>query len=253
MIKFTIITCTYNAADVLSRTLDSIGSQTWPAVEHLIIDGASKDATPQMAREYAGRGGEHQVRVISEPDGGLYDAMNKGLALATGDYVVFINAGDSLSAPDTLNRVAALVSDDVCPAVVYGDTDIVDIDGRYLRHRHLSVPERLSWRSFRRGMLVCHQAFYVRSDIARSVTYNLKYRYSADVDWCIRVMKKAAKEHSELRNVHAVVAHYLDGGMSVANHRTSLKERFRVMCRHYGVVSTVMMHLWFVVRAFVRR
>lgn len=133
MIKFTIITCTYNAADVIKPTLDSILNQTWGQIEHLIIDGASKDDTVKVAEAYRQRSleeeTEHDVRIVSEPDRGLYDAMNKGLRLATGDYVVFLNAGDSLPDDDTLEKISNDVnerSDGKLPAVLYGDTDIVD-------------------------------------------------------------------------------------------------------------------------------
>lgn len=127
------------------------------------------------------------------------------------------------------------------------------MDGRFVRHRRLTPPRRLSWRSFLWGMLVCHQSFYARTDIARRVPYNLEYRYSADVDWCIRIMKEAALSHQSLRNVHAVITNYLDGGMSVQNHRDSLKERFLVMRSHYGLVTTLLVHVWFVVRGLVKR
>ena len=80
------------------------------------------------------------------------------------------------------------------PAVLYGDTNIVDSDGNFLHPRRLSPPEDLTWKSFRQGMLVCHQAFYARIDFAIATPYDQQYRYSADVDWCIRVMKAAAKE-----------------------------------------------------------
>ena len=98
-------------------------------------------------------------------------------------------------------------------------------------------------------MLVCHQAFYARTDLARNNPYDLRYRLSADVDWCIRVMKEAEKHHLPLRNVHAVVVNYLAGGMSVKNHRASLVERFRLMTHHYGLLNTIIMHGWFVIRA----
>ena len=135
------------------------------------------------------------------------------------------------------------------PAVLYGDTDIVDADGRFLRHRR-PVPRRgLSWRSFSRGMLVCHQAFYALTSLAKQTPYNLEYRFSADVDWCIRVMKAGQTAGRSLKNVQAVVANYLDGGMTVKNHRASLKERFAVMRTHYGLFLTLAMHAWFVLRA----
>ena len=258
MISFTVITCTYNAQDVLQRTLDSVLIQTNPHVEHLIVDGASKDATMELVRGYQQKNQEaeslHEVTVVSEKDRGLYDAMNKAIRLARNEYLVFLNAGDVFPSEDTLDLIAGNVGEDeVHPAVLYGDTNVVDMDGHFLRRRRLTPPEKLTWKSFRWGMLVCHQSFYVRSDIAKQTPYNLDYRYSADVDWCIRVMRKAADEKLSLRNVHTVVTNYLDGGMSVQNHRDSLKERFQVMQSHYGFLTTAVMHVLFVFRAVLKK
>lgn len=260
MIKFSIITCTYNASEVLQRTLDSVMSQTWGQIEHIIVDGASKDSTVAMAEAYRRRSTEeeteHDIIIKSEPDRGLYDAMNKGLQLATGDYVVFLNAGDVLPTDETLENISNDVnerSDGRLPAVLYGDTNIVDNNGELLRPRRLAPPDDLSWRSFRHGMLVCHQAFYVRTDIAKAEPYNLKYRFSADVDWCIRVMKRAEKEGLPLLRLPEVVVNYLDGGMTNKNHRASLIERFNVMRHHYGLMSTILMHIWFVARAVLKK
>lgn len=260
MIKFSIITCTYNASEVLQRTLDSVMSQTWGQIEHIIVDGASKDSTMTMAEAYRRRSAEeeteHDIIIKSEPDRGLYDAMNKGLQLATGDYVVFLNAGDVLPTDETLENISNDVnerSDGRLPAVLYGDTNIVDNNGELLRPRRLVPPDNLSWRSFRHGMLVCHQAFYVRTDIAKAEPYNLKYRFSADVDWCIRVMKRAEKEGLPLLRLPEVVVNYLDGGMTNKNHRASLIERFNVMSHHYGLMSTILMHIWFVARAVLKK
>lgn len=115
MIKFTIVTCTYNAAPVLQRTLDSVLSQKYADVEHLILDGLSKDDTIRMALDYKQRsdkaGNDHEVVVISEKDGGLYDAMNKGIRRATGDYIVFLNAGDTFPNSDTLETIVASIGD----------------------------------------------------------------------------------------------------------------------------------------------
>ena len=135
---------------------------------------------------------------------------------------------------------------------MYGDTDIVDGEGRFLRKRHLSVPDRLTWRSFRQGMLVCHQAFYARLNVARDIPYDLTFRHSADVDWCIRVMQEAERRGLPLVRVPGVVADFLDGGDSKQNHRDSLLERFAVMRRHYGLLTTLAMHGWFVVRGMFR-
>jgi hypothetical protein len=97
-------------------------------------------------------------------------------------------------------------------------------------------------------MLVCHQAFYALTAIAKDIPYDLRYRYSADVDWCIKVMKEAERRDLPLVNTHTVVANYLEEGQTTIHHRASLKERFDVMRRHYGLISTVFMHLWFAIR-----
>ena len=258
MIKFTIITCTYQAEKEVERTLRSVLEQTYKDVEHLIVDGASTDATLRLAQAYVtesqAQNNEHQVMVTSEPDKGLYDAMNKGLKHATGDYVLFLNAGDTFPSESTLTQVAACAERaSVLPGVLYGDTDIVNNEGRFVRHRRLSPPKKLSWKSFMQGMVVCHQAFYARTDLAKKVPYQLKYRYSADVDWCIRVMKMAQKQGLPLCNVQTVVANYLDGGMTEKNHKASLKERFRVMESHYGYLPTLFMHAWFAVRSVLKK
>lgn len=263
MIKFTIVTITYNAADVFMRTANSVALQTYTDVEHLIVDGASSDGTRQLAEEYkkasdaAGNG--HEVIVVSEPDKGLYDAMNKGRRMATGDYVCFLNAGDFFPSAETLAVIAANARLEGCrsegqplPAVLYGDTDWVDNDGNYMSRRRLTPPEKLTWRSFRHGMLVCHQAFYARTDIAKRVAYDLHYRFSADVDWCIRVMKEADKMSLPLVNIHATIANYQREGQSTKNHRASLLERFGIMSRHYGLFTTIVMHVWFVIRAVIK-
>jgi glycosyltransferase involved in cell wall biosynthesis len=257
MIKFTVVTITYNASAVLDRTLDSIFGQTYEDIEHLIIDGASTDDTLSKAEAYKQRSDEsgygHKVIIRSEPDSGIYDAMNKGLTQASGDYIVFMNAGDFFPDSDTLEQVAhrcrlnELPSAEL-PAVLYGNTHIVDNDGHYLRPRRLQPPEHLTWRSFRHGMLVCHQAFYARTDLAKNLQYDLHYKYSSDVDWCIRVMREGERAGLPLYNINKVVACYTEEGATTQHHLESLIERFHVMRRHYGLISTVIMHLWFVVR-----
>lgn len=250
MIRISIVTITYNAARTLQRTLDSVRRQSYPCIEHLLIDGASTDDTLQIADRYRADS-PHEVSIQSEPDGGLYDAMNKGLRKATGDYIVFLNAGDSLYADDTIQTVVA--SAEGGAAVVYGDTAITDGEGRFLRLRRHRPPKVLTWRSFKKGMLVCHQAFYARLDIARQFPYSLQYRHSADVDWCIRVMKEAERRGLALVNANTVVANFEEGGDTTQHHRASLMERFHVMACHYGYVQTLLLHAWFVIRAVLKR
>lgn len=259
MITFSVVTITYNAEKVLQPTLDSVLMQDYQHIEHIIIDGASKDKTIQIARDYQAFSEKtengHAVIILSEPDNGLYDAMNKGLQKATGDYVIFLNAGDRFPETETLNKVAIIAEPgdgEECPAVVYGDTNIIDENGQFLHHRSLEPPEQLTWKSFEKGMLVCHQAFYARTDIAKSLPYNTQYLYSADVDWCIRVMKEGERRGLLLRNVHTVLANYLKEGQTTQHHLASLIERYKVMCKHYGVLKTSFFHIGFFIRHFIK-
>ena len=261
MIKFSIVTITYNAETALGKTVDSVIAQTYPLLEHIIIDGASTDGTLQMAQDYRQRSyassNGHEIRIVSEPDNGLYDAMNNGLRQVSGDYVLFLNAGDFFPNSEVLCNIAQNaglegLSKEKLPAVLYGNTDIVDNEGNFLHHRRLQPPKTLSWRSFRYGMLVCHQAFYARVDLAKTIPYDSRYRFSADVDWCIRIMKEAEIRHLPLLNLRMVVAYYTEEGQSTIHHRESLNERYQVMCHHYGKISTVFMHLWFAVRQIIK-
>lgn len=241
--KFSVITVTYNAEKVLEDTLQSAISQTYRHVEYIIVDGASKDGTIKIIDKYR----ERIHTVVSEPDKGLYDAMNKGIALATGDYLCFLNAGDSFHEDDTLQQMVHSIKGNELPDILYGETAIVDQQSHFLRMRRLSAPEVLSWKSFKQGMLVCHQAFFAKRDLVEP--YDLNYRFSSDFDWCIRVMKKAHTLH----NTHLTIIDYLEEGLTTQNHKASLRERFRIMTKHYGLVSTIIHHAWFVMRAALKK
>lgn len=251
-----VITITYNAASVIRPTLQSLNSQTFRNFEHLVIDGASKDDTVSIVRGMC-----PDSIILSEPDRGLYDAMNKGLRAAKGKYLLFLNAGDALHTPDTLRHYAdaarlngknPLNADENADSrqryadIIYGDTIVVDSDRNFVKPRHLSVPDRLTFRSFANGMLVCHQAFMVRRDLAPE--YDLQYRFSADFEWTLRCLKAADPDRNV--NLHTVTIDYLSDGMTDKNHSASLKERYRIMCRYYGTIPTLLRHIRFLLRHF---
>ncbi len=102
-------------------------------------------------------------------------------------------------------------------------------------------------------MRVCHQSFYVRTDLAQAYNYDLKYRFSADFDWCIKLMKRAAKTCQKIVNTGEILTDYLAEGMTTRNHRESLRERFFIMTKHYGWMLTIIMHGWFVVRGVIKK
>lgn len=239
-----IITVCYNAAGTVERTLDSVDAQTFGNYEHLIIDGASTDGTIAAIKSRPNM----RCKVVSEPDGGLYDAMNKGLALAKGDYVVYMNAGDKFHARDSLKTIADAIAANGRPGIVYGQTVLVDNDGNVTGERHLRAPANLTLRSFASGMVVCHQAFVVLRLLAPF--YDLRYKYSADYDWCIQCL-----QHSR-QNIglgDTVLVDYLNEGLTTNRHKASLLERFRIMCTYYGSVPTVLRHIGFACRYALRK
>lgn len=240
---FSVITVTYNAADVIEDTIQSVISQTYHHIEYIIIDGKSTDGTMDIIQQYRDR----IDTVVCESDKGLYDAMNKGMKRATGDYLCFLNAGDSFHEDNTLQWVAHNLTGTTLPDIIYGETQLVNKARHFVRMRRLRAPEQLNWKSFKQGMLVCHQAFWPKRSLAP--LYDLQYRFSADFDWCIRAMKEAHTSH----NTHLTLIDYLDEGMTTRNRRASLWERFHIMNKHYGWFSTVLHHAWFVVRAVVKQ
>lgn len=239
---FSIITVTFNAENVLLPTLNSIKEQDFHDFEHLIVDGASKDNTLKIAQE----AGIPQMSIVSEPDKGLYDAMNKSIRLAQGRFLIFLNAGDSFADSSVLSKLARLASEDT--DIIYGQTQIVNSQREVIGKRHLTAPATLTANSFKRGMLVCHQAFVARKSIVPE--YDLTYRYSADYDWCIKCLKASRK------NAYAgdkPIISFLTDGLTDKYHKKSLKERFDIMCKNYGTITTVLLHISFIPRYLLRK
>jgi glycosyltransferase involved in cell wall biosynthesis len=224
-----VITIVYNNARDIERTMLSVLNQTYGGIEYIVVDGASNDGTLEIIKRYERR----IAKLISKKDKGIYDAMNKGLTLATGDYVIFMNSGDEFHADDTVAQVFATSPD---ADIYYGETEMVNDQRESLGRRRHKAPDQFNWRSFKYGMSVSHQAIYIRRTLAEP--YDMRYQLSADIDWIIRAAKKARK----IVRVDGYVAKYLVGGMSKAKHKQSLLERFDIMKRHYGLIPTVFNH-----------
>lgn len=238
-----VITVARNAAATIGATVDSVVSQDWEDYEYIVMDGASTDGTLGIVDSRR----DMRTRVFSSPDKGIYDAMNKALEKACGRYVIFLNAGDSFADNAALGNFArAALADNA--DIVYGQTVLVDNDRNVVAPRHLTAPEVLTADSFKRGMMVCHQAFMVKKDIAPQ--YNTDYRYSADYQWCITCLRQSTK------NIYlgeTPVIHYLMEGETTRHFKASLRERFRIMCREFGTVPTVLRHIGFAFRYLLRR
>ncbi len=233
--KITIITVVYNAQALIEKTIQSVLQQTYPFIEYIIVDGASSDGTLHLIEKYRSQ----LALVLSEKDKGIYDAMNKGLDRATGDYVLFLNAGDQLYDTDSINTVFAITSN---ADVYYGRAVVIDEKQNLLAERRLKPPAELNWKSLRFGMCVSHQAFIPKRMLCDA--YDLNYHISSDIDWVIRVLKKSGKTV----NVHEIISKFLEGGTSAKNKKTALKERFRIMVKHYGLVPTIFNHFYIFIR-----
>jgi glycosyltransferase involved in cell wall biosynthesis len=243
--KVSIITVVYNSSDALKATIESITSQIYPNIEHIVIDGGSTDGSVEVANEYK----DHIAYYLTEKDKGLYDAMNKGLRASTGEFVWFINTGDYIEDNSVLVHLYehwGLMDD-----VYYGETNFIDESGKILGTRSQlttrKIPEQLTWKSFRHGQVVSHQSIIVKRELAGE--FDLQYKVSADVDWGIRVLKKA----NSIVNTHQILTKYLVGGFSKQHQQTSWKERFNIFVKHYGWFEAVLFHVYFVLRAICFR
>ncbi len=233
------ITVVFNSAQYLEATLLSIIDQTFREIEIIIIDGGSTDGTVDIIKKYETR----LAYWISEPDKGLYDAMNKGLAKATGDYVCFINSGDQLYSNEIIEKAFGNLS--TLPDIVYGETMIIDFQGNEIGLRRLKAPDKLTWKLFREGMLVCHQSVYVKKEIAPE--YNLRYRIASDFDWVLKALRKAKSIH----NTGLILSKFLDGGMNKRNIPRALIERFQIMVSNFGFFPTLFRHIVIGTRFFI--
>ncbi len=235
-----IITITYNAQEFLERTLLSIRKQTLDKIQYILIDGGSKDKTMEIVN----RNKDLFAVIISEPDKGLYDAMNKGLLKATGKYVWFMNAGDEIAENDALIKIEELSSSN--PDIIYSDTLMVNNKGKILGLRSQllphKLPEQLNWNKYKMGMLVCHQSFIVKREIAPAYLLD---NLSADIDWEIKCLKAS-------RNIiqfPGILSKYLEGGASHQQLFKSWKDRFLVLQSHFGFLPNIYNHFRILFRA----
>lgn len=241
--KVSVITITYNAGEFLEKTLLSVLNQTSSDLEYILVDGASTDNTTDLIRQYedlVNKGqftiGPGQFRWISEADRGLYDAMNKGLKMASGEFVWFINAGDKMYDNNSLELILNKLED--CPQsdVLYGQSLIIDQNDNALGERHKTAPAKLNKTSLLMGLVVCHQSILVRRSLAPR--YDLRYRISADYDWVCKVLSLSGQN----TYVDAYISRFMVSGISARQRKKSLKERFHIMRKHFGLGATLGAH-----------
>ena len=228
-----IITITYNAEKWLGRTIKSVLAQTCTDYEYIIVDGASKDSTFDIVKRYEPQF-KGRLSWKSEPDKGLYDAMNKGITHAKGDFLWFINAGDEIYGKDTLLHVVNAILSNA--DIVYGKACIVNAAGQKVSEHHKVTPPNLHYKHLLNGLVVCHQAIIVKRAIAGM--YNTTYRICADYDWVIRALSASHK------NVYLdeYVCKFLTEGVSQKQRKRAWLERFHIMRAHFGLLRTLWAH-----------
>lgn len=203
---FSVITITYNNLEGLTRTHKSIAAQSCDDFEWLVIDGASTDGTADYLETA-------NAQWISEKDNGIYNAMNKGIARARGDYLVFMNAGDEFAADDVLQKVSAHINaQQNLPGFVYGDA--IE-DGRIRRARsHMKA----AW-----GMFTHHQAMFYRRETLGALRYDESYKISADYKFTLQMLKQS----THILYVPVPVCVFETGGISQQNVRQGRREQRR--------------------------
>ncbi|MBQ9668990.1 MAG: glycosyltransferase [Prevotella sp.] len=203
----TVITVCRNALGMLRKTMESVEAQLYENLEYLVIDGASTDGTPQLLADWRGR----LTRFVSEPDGGIYDAMNKGAAMATGEWLIFMNAGDTFASPDVLSRVFA--EDRSQEDVIYGDV----VKGGQVK------PSEAPHNAHR--MYFCHQSSLVRRTVFADFPFDAHHRQSAD----FKQMKQLWLSGKHFCQLHFPVADFDTTGISNTLRSAGLMDNIRVV------------------------
>lgn len=236
--KISIITVSYNSESTIRDTIESVLAQTYPNIEYIIIDGASKDNTMGIVSEYSGS----IAKVVSEPDKGIYDAMNKGIALATGDVVGILNSDDFYENTTALATVAAAFTKNPSSALIYGDVVFVEPDNLQKVTRFYSSSHFRAWK-LRFGWMPPHPGTFIRSMVYRDVgPYSLLYKISADYEMFVRLLLGKRLQYS---HINQVLVRMRSGGVSTSGVRSSLRLNREIVqaCRRNGIYTNLLMVL----------
>lgn len=235
--KISIITVAYNAATSIGATLKSVAAQTHPDVEHIVIDGGSTDGTLECITAH----GKHLAHVVSEPDRGIYDAMNKGIRLATGDVIGILNADDVYADEQVLSRIAALMATEPLDAV-YGDVVFFAPDQPAVTVRRYSSrrfsPLRIAW-----GWMPAHPTLFLRREVfCRFGLYRTDFKIAGDYEFVARIFKDADLRY---RYLPEVLVRMRTGGVSTRGWRSTLLLNREVLraCRENGIRTSLPMLL----------
>lgn len=246
--KLSIITATYNSERTLRDTMESILSQTFQDFEYIIVDGASKDATLDIIREYEPRF-QGRIRYLSEPDKGIYDAMNKGFAMATGDVIGILNSDDFFTSDDVLQTVVDGFAGEYVDAV-YADIHYVNTDDLTKCVRYYSSSVFRPW-MMRFGMIPAHPSFYCRKAVYDQYgSFDTTYRIAADFEILLRLI---FIHRIRIRYVKKDFVTMRLGGASTTGYGSwslIMKEHLQIMKRHGVVTNRFLLSLRYIYKLF---
>ena len=220
--KISVITATWNSGKTIKDTIESVLHQKYTNVEHIIKDGGSKDNTMAICTDYLNRVYSSEdalkstmktMKIVSEKDGGIYDAMNKGVKMASGDIIGILNSDDFYTSDDVLQKVADEFQKDSSLEAVYGDIHFVKPDNLNKCTRYYSSKSFRPW-LLRFGFMPAHPSFYVRREVYEKYgLYDLQFRTSSDFEWMVRLFKK---HHIRAKYLPMDFVTMRDGGESTA-------------------------------------
>ena len=218
--KISIITVAYNSALTIRKTIESVMTQDYPNIEYIIVDGKSSDGTLNIAIEYVEKF-NGRLKIISEKDNGLYDAMNKGIQISTGDVIGILNSDDFFTTKNSISRIAQAFEENIDG--VYGDVNIINNKGDNRVIRTISC-KRFNKKQIRYGIIPPHPSFYVRRTCyERYGIYKTNYKISSDFDLMVRIILSGAR----LKRLDFCIVTMRNGGISTKGFRsrlTSIKE-----------------------------
>lgn len=228
---FSIVTITYNAEEIVEKTIKSVINQTCKDYEYILVDGLSSDGTMNIVNKYK----EYFSTIVSEKDEGIYDAMNKGLNLARGKYILFINANDEISGNFVLENIKNEAKGENYD-VIYGKAKLL-----YEGERRYAVRDiQFSEKNIRLGYMPCHQSTYISVTRMKELGgFDTNYKLAADFD----ILSRVIKENPKILHIRDFLSNYMRGGSSTKNMEKGSIEVYKIIKKHFGIKYAILFKL----------
>ncbi len=234
-----VVTVVYNGENDLEKTIQSVINQDYTNIEYIIVDGASQDQTVKIIQRY-----DELIDIwISEPDDGIYDAMNKGISLCSGDWIIFLNSGDMFYSKGTLSEIDFKEYDNAIPSIIYGNTVLLDEADREIKF-HVN---ELKLRDFYYVDPICHQSvLFSNTAFLENGLYTTDYKIYGDYEWLIRFFKKVVDNRFQAFHSSKYISRFKLGGYHDSNLIEAYKEKFKICDVHFSIRIRVLLRIYFI-------